>query len=68
MQFLPFTAFVEINETSVLSVSIDSLTKGILYGLGLLKSWSGTVVTLGTLIAGEFLLLCLYNRHHQQQQ
>ena len=45
-------------KTYVASASIDSLTKGILYGLGLLKSWSGTVA-LGTLVAREILVLCL---------
>lgn len=67
MQFLNFIASLKINEARVPLTSIDSLTKGILYGLGLLKSWTGTVA-LRTFIAGEFLLLCLYNRLLQQQQ
>lgn len=67
MQFLNFIASLKINEARVPPTSIDSLTKGILYGLGLLKNWTETVA-LRTFIARGLLLLCLYNRLLQQEQ
>lgn len=72
MQFLNFTTFLardilKISMNCVPPTTTDSLTKGILYGLSLLKIWSGTVA-LETLVPGGSLFLCLYNRCQWQQQ